>query len=347
MLKQGVDEDIGSFGARTQLVFNQLAMLQAPRSSHQQCAAFVRGIVSLSQNRRDLLRFVQHSSFETVVAQARQFEQEDVVQQRQQRDAAGRHQQNAAAAANLADSGSDGGDRPKKDFSEIICHSCNKAGHISRHCPQKTAESMNATCGWCGVRGHLEAHCHKKLRGCPKTAAEQNAADKGKQASFAQSSVGFSGSVQANLFERVSLDSAVCLAYSGANALRDVPIADDKKSHFSKGPGAIVPIHSATGADEEKMLKHLGMTKCNKMRAPNTPRAASYCVTDAATTAEGDSSAVASGGGDHVSAVSALGGAVLWELTEQEEADLLTKPLGHIISHHLCQLIARESPLSA
>lgn len=208
MMKQGSDEDIASYGARAQLVFNQLALLQAPRTVHQQCSALVRGIVSLSQMRRDLLRTIPQPSFESVVASARQWEQEDLVTQRQQH-AHGKHQQNGPAA-NMADSPSNGKRKQDIDYSNYQCHSCRKYGHISRDCTQKPAGSNEATCDWCGMRGHFESHCFTKRQGVPKTSSHDAAvaaAGNGKQASYAQngSAGGSAGSshCQAYLFERI------------------------------------------------------------------------------------------------------------------------------------------------
>lgn len=267
LLKQGNDESIGSYSARAQLVFNSLALLQAPRSVHQQCSAFVRGIVSLSQTRRDMLNLFPKSSFESTVAMARQFEQQDLVLQRQQR---GRQQQ-GGAAANMADS-SNG--RPRRDYSNTECHTCHKLGHISRHCPQKPAGSSEISCDWCGMRGHVEANCFSKKQGKPKAAGQNAANGKGKQASFAQNggADGSSGSVVAHLFERVSpapealahAHAAIAtnpdpyaLADSGANehVLRDLPLPAANSaaagsagvdSHFPAA-GATVPIRTAGG----------------------------------------------------------------------------------------------------
>ena len=257
-LRQEPQEDIASYAARTQALCNKLAMLQAPRSVHQQCSQWVRGITCFSHTRRDMLRMQQFTAFEVVVALAREWEQEDVLaHQRQQQQRGGRQLQ----SANMADS-SDGGSKQQRDsyFSRMECHTCHKKGHPSRHCPEKSAAAKAAVCGWCGVNGHFEADCFKKKDGFPKTAG-QNAPAKGKQASNAESGSGSGGGggVQANLFERASVDSgSVALASmscsadpyalidSGANehVLRDLPATSG-----AGGDSALpkVPIRTAGG----------------------------------------------------------------------------------------------------
>ena len=84
LLEQGKDEDVTSYGARSQTLFNLLVRLGSVHSVHQRCLAWTRGLVALSQHRRDLLMVLlpQTTSFESLMASARQFEQEDVAQQR-------------------------------------------------------------------------------------------------------------------------------------------------------------------------------------------------------------------------------------------------------------------------
>ncbi len=90
------------------------------------------------------------------------------------------------------------------------------------HCPQKPASSSNSNCGWCGLRGHTEAECFKKKGGMPRTAG-QNAAGKGRQASFVQNggAAGSDGSVQASLFVSFTLSRVTKVndaeAISGSN----------------------------------------------------------------------------------------------------------------------------------
>ena len=154
LLEQGKDEDVTSYGARAQNLFNLLVRLGSVHSVHQRCLAWTRGLVALSQHRRDLLMVLlpQTTSFESLMASARQFEQEDVAQQRllqrgrpsQQQQ---QQQQQHPQQANLANSS--GGrifDRDR-DFSQYTCHFCNKLGHIVHQCSERSEESKRADCG--------------------------------------------------------------------------------------------------------------------------------------------------------------------------------------------------------
>jgi transposase InsO family protein len=253
-LRQREDEDVTSYGARSQLLFNQLAMLGSVKSVVQRCTGWILGLLSLSQNRRDLLGIkldMPHATFEGIVASARQFEQEDVVRGRLLGKQA--QQQSAAHMADSAPGASSG-----RDYSAVTCHSCGKLGHISRHCSKRDAASKNAVCAWCGVRGHQEAQCFKKKGGMPKTAGQEAA--KPKQGALAQSNSS-AAYPQANLFERVpaAADAAGAVALaseaqradpfalfdSGANehVLRDLPSGSDCALSEASG----VPIRTAGG----------------------------------------------------------------------------------------------------
>jgi len=257
-LRQDPQEDIASYAARTQALCNKLAMLQTHRSVHQQCSQWVRGICSLSQTRRDMLRMHPFTAFEAVVALAREWEQEDVLAKQRQ------HQYNRQPqSANMADT--PGGDSKQRNLSRVECHSCHKKGHMSRHCPEKSAAAKAAVCGWCGVTGHFEADCFKKQNGFPKTAG-QNATTQHKQVSNAQSGgsggSGTGGGVQANMFERVKTTDSGSVALAavsrsadpyalvdtGANehVLRDLP-SSDGASIESDAALPTVPIRTAGG----------------------------------------------------------------------------------------------------
>lgn len=235
LLEQKQDEDITSYAARTQTLFNLLVRLGSVHSLHQRCLAWTRGLVSLSQTRKDLLLVLlpQTPSFEALMASARQFEQEDLAQQRLL--ARGRSQQQAqqqqpislAPLANLANT------TAEPDYSRYVCHSCNKIGHIASVCPERSQESRREHCGWCGLRGHLETACFKKKSGLPRappagSAGKDNSHPNSKQASFAQTAA--AGFVQANFFERapvydaagdsVRLGTVAAAASGGGDRLR-------------------------------------------------------------------------------------------------------------------------------
>ena len=227
LLEQKKDEDVTSYGARAQTLFNHLVRLGSVHSVHQRCLAWTRGLVSLSQNRRDLLMVLlpQTPTFEALIGSARQFEQEDVAQQRMlqrgraQQQADQQQQRGHTPLANFADS------TQQRDYSKYMCHSCNKIGHIAHQCPSRSEESRHADCGWCGTHGHLEAACFKKRNGLPRATAATTAGSAGhdsthngskaKQVSFAQGG----GSAEANFFERAPVvDAAFGLLSSAADA---------------------------------------------------------------------------------------------------------------------------------
>jgi len=218
LMEQRKDEDISSYGARAQTLFNQLVRLGSTHSVHQRCLAWTRGLVSLTQQRRDLLMVLlpQTPTFEALMASARQFEQEDVAQQRLLQRGRPQPQQ---PPQQLAFGANSSGDRlAERDFSQYTCHSCNKRGHIAHQCTERSEESRRADCGWCGTHGQPEPACRKKPSGLHKVAPQSTAAAQEAAAAKAKQALYAAGwGPQANLFERAPVsDAAADLPFGAA-----------------------------------------------------------------------------------------------------------------------------------